>query len=201
MILKVSRGDLKGTSRHSAFNEDGDTVAVGKSSGPNIDHLNGDLAFLPSAPTADKPYSKRGQWAGNLQSGPEGAAEARVIKADRSEALAKVQEQLGKAFDTFFQDVYRDIDEGGIPRVHILKAPPGSGKTSAAIRYIASDPRTKEPYLYRDKNNEVAEGRCPIVFLLPTYANIEELRDRSLNLNLDPSLSNADLAAEAMRMG
>src|SRR3546814_6038019 len=114
MILKVSRGDLKGTSRHSAFNEDGDTVAVGKSSGPNIDHLNGDLAFLPSAPTADKPYSKRGQWAGNLQSGPEGAAEARVIKADRSEALAKVQEQLGKAFDTFFQDVYRDIDEGGI---------------------------------------------------------------------------------------
>ena len=201
MIVKVSRGDLKVASRNSAVNEEGDVVAVGKSSGPNIDHLNGDLAFLPAAPTADKPYSKRGQWSGNLQAGPEGAAEKRAIKEDRSDDLAKVQIQLKDAFEEFFDDVYRDLADPAMPRVHILKAPPGAGKTSAAIRYIASDPRTKAPHLYRDNNDEVVEGRCPIVFLLPTYANIEELRDRSLNLNLDPTLDDADLAAEAMRMG
>src|SRR3546814_18011762 len=44
-------------------------------------------------------------------------------------------------------------------------------------------------------------GRCPILFLLPTYANIDELRTRSEALNLDGSLPDEDLRRQAEEKG
>src|SRR3546814_11585042 len=44
-------------------------------------------------------------------------------------------------------------------------------------------------------------GRCPILFLLPTYANIDELRTRSEALNLDGSLPDEALRRQAEEKG
>ena len=130
----------------------------------------------------------------------EGAAEERRIAEDRSKVAEGVASALQAAFKAFWDEVY-DASRTQT-RVHILKAPTGAGKTSRGIQFIATDPRTKEDYTVRGPNGEtIHHGRSPIVFLLPTYANIEELRHRAQVLNLDPSLPDAQLREQAEEMG
>jgi len=130
----------------------------------------------------------------------EGAQEERAIEEDRTRVAGAVQEGLVKAFREFWDEVYSD--DGQANRVHILKAPTGAGKTSRGIAFIAEDPRTKDDYVIRGPDGQIVhEGRCPILFLLPTYANIEELRSRAKMLNLDASLGDDALRAQASEMG
>lgn len=201
MIRAIQDGALTVRARRPMALQDGKKIEVKKTGGllnPPMDH---EFSFLPPPRPNETGVGRRGEWTGNIVPGPEGAAKSRAIPDDRSEALQSVRDGLTKALDSFFDDVYRDPDEAAGSRVHILKAPPGAGKTSATIRYIANDPRTKEPFLYRDGNGDLQEGRCPFVFLLPTYANIEELRTRSQILNLDASLDDAELARQAFELG
>ncbi len=114
---------------------------------------------------------------------------SREIQEDRNPIASLVQDGLKEAFDTFFAEVYGEV-EVPRPRLHVLLAPTGAGKTSRCIRYIACDPRTYQPY-------EDGKDPGPIVMLLPTYANIDELRSRAKVLNLDGSLSDEDLVAAA----
>lgn len=126
-------------------------------------------------------------------------AEARRLIPDRSEIATAIADDIEKALTVFFDEVYayNDEEEPTYPaRVHILKAPTGGGKTSRTIRFIAADPRTKEQVISAKEGN-----RNPILFLLPTYANIEELRSRADVLNLDPSLGDEELRAAAEEMG
>lgn len=124
----------------------------------------------------------------------------RVIEEDRTRIAQSVSDGLGKAFDVFWDEVYDT--ERRYTRVHILKAPTGAGKTSRGIRRIAEDPRTKDDFIGRDENGNIANlGRAPILVLMPTYANIEELRHRAKILNLDGELSDHELRVQAQEMG
>jgi hypothetical protein len=92
------------------------------------------------------------------------------------------------------------LNEDTIPRirVHILKAPTGAGKTSQTIRFIGEK---KEWIFNNDGSWQEGDPIKPIVMLLPTYNNIEELRNRSKVLNLDGSLSDKELRQQAMDNG
>jgi len=129
----------------------------------------------------------------------DGAEQKRAIRTDRADVARSVSEGLENAFRAFWDEVYAETVRS--PRIHILKAPTGAGKTSKGIQFIATDPRTKENYAIHDEEGAVVhEGRAPIVFLLPTYANIDELRARAEVLNLDPSLPDNELRAQAAEM-
>lgn len=104
-------------------------------------------------------------------------------------------------------------DEPVEPRVHIFKAPTGAGKTSHTIRFIARHRKAlfpgrdtgekddlglpiEEPLeTYEDAQGIERNGTRPIVFLLPTYANIEELQKRVQGLNLGGSKEEIEKAA------
>ena len=123
----------------------------------------------------------------------------REIEENRARIAKSVSEGLLAAFSYFWDEVY---DQNRCTtRIHILKAPTGAGKTSRGISFIAEDPRTKENYMGRDDTGALVDmGRAPILVLMPTYANIDELRHRAKILNLDPTLSDHELRAEARNM-
>jgi len=122
-------------------------------------------------------------------------AAARALQPDRTDIAIDVERRVLGAFDAFFKNVYSQ-DFESLPPVHVLKAPTGAGKTTRAISYIAADPRTYQPVTM--PNNESAG---PILFLLPTYQNIDEVRARAADLHLDPTLDDDDLKAAAKAMG
>jgi ribosomal protein L17 len=130
----------------------------------------------------------------------EEAFESRKIEEDRTRIAKTVQDGLLKAFNSFWDEVY-DMDRRDT-RIHILKAPTGAGKTSRGISFVAEDKRTKDDYTIYGSDGEIEhQGRCPVLFLLPTYDNIEELKSRSEVLNLDPDLNDEDLRAQAEALG
>jgi len=125
-----------------------------------------------------------------VEFGPGGDVSADTIEAvrlrtDRAEISRQIGREVHDGLDAFFADVH---SASALSTVHVLKAPTGAGKTSRAISYISEDPRT-----YRLKK--------PILFLLPTYANIDEVRGRAQVLRLDPTLNDKDLAAQAAELG
>jgi hypothetical protein len=124
----------------------------------------------------------------------------RAILRDRSQIAKSVANGVDHAFTTVWNHVYdRDRCDS---QVHIVKAPTGAGKTSRSISFIASDPRTYEDFWTRDENGVLTNmGRAPILVLMPTYTNIDELRHRAQILNLDGSLSDRELMKQAADMG
>lgn len=150
--------------------------------------------FRPNAPNQRKPMKIE------VLEYDEKAFEERKIEEDRTRIANEVQNSLYAAFNAFWDDVYDE--ERTTSRIHILKAPTGAGKTSRGISFIAEDPRTKEDYtIYGSDGEIIHHGRAPILFLLPTYDNIDELRHRSKVLNLDPTLSDEELREQATGLG
>ncbi|MFC4236100.1 bifunctional DNA primase/polymerase [Thalassospira xianhensis] len=129
------------------------------------------------------------------------------LPQDRTEITVGIRKRLEESFTSFFCDVYGHETKNDFiaygdkrkPRIHILIAPTGAGKTSLGIRFIAADPRTYETFKWIDRNTgDEREGRAPVVFLLPTYHNIDELRHRAQVLGLDPNLSDDELRKKAV---
>ncbi len=151
------------------------------------------LTFLPKSSSVSAVGGRRAIAA--VVSTQEAQAKAeRALIPDRSQIAKQVQAGIGETLDTFFDQIYQDDPEAESP-IRVLAAPTGAGKTTATIRYIAKDERT---YAW-DSDPDNSPG--PILFLLPTYANIEELRVRSQVLNLDASLDDDELAAQAIEKG
>ena len=127
------------------------------------------------------------------------------IPQDRGPIADMVQRGLDAAFLDFFLDVYGDplgFGPDRKARVHVLKAPTGAGKTTRCIRMLAADPRTYSEHTWRDPSNgHVVKGAMPWVMLLPTYANIDELRLRAKVLNLDGSMDDNGLRVAAEQAG
>jgi hypothetical protein len=125
----------------------------------------------------------------------------REIESDRTRIGDAVSQGLLQAFHSFWDyEVYDPQRES--TRVTILKAPTGAGKTSRGMRFISEDPRTKEDYVIKGPGGEiVSEGRNPILVLMPTYTNIEELKEKAEVYNLDPSLTDAELRRQAADAG
>jgi hypothetical protein len=122
-------------------------------------------------------------------------AAERALRTDRSHVDALVAAKVDQAFGAFFDEAYDPTPHA--KTVHVLRAPTGGGKTTRAIRYIALDERTKDAGFVNPGGSQPG----PILFLLPTYNNISEVRQRADVLNLDPNLSDEDLAAAALDAG
>jgi Bifunctional DNA primase/polymerase, N-terminal len=165
------------------------------------------LSFIPRAGTTAslREDGRRGRL--KIFEHPIGSSEAeierrrktRAVITDRSKEGKRTSETIDKAVGAFLEDIYRPIEERRNV-VHLLKTPTGSGKTSRTFRTIALDPRTKEDYVMEGKDG-LETGRFPFLFLLPTYANIGELRARAEVLNLDPSLSDEKFETAAREAG
>ena len=123
----------------------------------------------------------------------EAAAETRRLSPDRTEAADAVGRTIEAALDAFLTDVTERVEDGAI---HLLRAPTGAGKTTRTLARIAEDPRTK-------RWDDVPDGERPgpLLFLMPTYANIEELRERAEILNLDPEADDEELERAAREVG
>lgn len=118
------------------------------------------------------------------------------IPDDRTPIMSGINERLNASIAAFFDRVYDSIHDDDRGHVDIVIAPTGAGKTSQTMRFITQDPRT-----YRDLPGQEGMERRPIVMLLPTYANIEELRQRAALIDLDASLSDEALKAAALQTG
>jgi hypothetical protein len=124
----------------------------------------------------------------------------RAIEGDRTNIANAVSKGLLGSFGYFWDEVYDPTRT--TTRVHILKAPTGAGKTSRGMQFISEDPRTKEDYTIKGPNGEViSEGRNPILVLMPTYTNIEELKEKADIYNLDPTLPDDELRKQALEAG
>ena len=124
----------------------------------------------------------------------------RAISEDRTEIAKAVSTGLLESFNKFWDEVYDPSRTA--TRVHILKAPTGAGKTSRGMSFISEDPRTKEDFTIRGPGGEiVSEGRNPILVLMPTYTNIDELKEKADIYNLDPTLPDAELRKQAFDAG
>jgi len=169
-----------------------------------------ELSFLPPNRLRGKgALSGRKLLSGYVEPPVEGAP-GREIPADRGPIAGMIQDGLLEAFECFFSDVYgarrgepcgaRPHSQDSGARVHILRAPTGAGKTSRCIRFIAEDPRTYQDHTWMEDGAEKS-GRAPIAMLLPTYNNIDELRQRAQVLNLDGDLSDEELRKAASDLG
>lgn len=127
------------------------------------------------------------------------ARRLRSSAAERTAEASRTSDAIDKAIQAFLDDLYVDPSERRNV-VHLLKTPTGSGKTSRTFRAIARDPRTKHDYQIMTEDGPVT-GRHPFLFLLPTYANIDELRSRAKVLNLDPDLDDVELRKAAEEIG
>ena len=124
----------------------------------------------------------------------------RAIEEDRTRIANAVSQGLMDSFNKFWDEVYDTART--TTRVHILKAPTGAGKTSRGMRFISEDPRTKQDFTIRGPGGEiVSEGRNPILVLMPTYTNIEELKEKADIYNLDPTLPDHELKKQALAAG
>lgn len=163
------------------------------------------LSFLPPVNSASLQYQDRKGMRvyehpiGSSEAEVARRREARAVITDRSKEGKRTSETIDVAVGSFLNDIYLPVEERRNV-VHLLKTPTGSGKTSRTFRTIALDPRTKEDYVMEGKEG-LETGRFPFLFLLPTYANIGELRARADVLNLDPSLNDEKFERAAREMG
>nr|WP_295884198.1 bifunctional DNA primase/polymerase [uncultured Devosia sp.] len=128
-----------------------------------------------------------------LMKGHEGSAEMWALKEDRSAIHAKVTATIDQGLQAFAADVRAGKRNGPI---HVIKAPTGSGKTVRSVEFIMKDPDTvADDALPRDQR------RGAFAFLMPTYANIDEVRPRALAMGLDPELNDQELEAAAAELG
>mgnify|MGYP001389444829 CR=1 FL=1 len=155
-------------------------------------------SFDPNAPNQRRPLRIE-----ILEATPEeieARRKERAIEEDRTNIANAVSTGLMKAFGEFWDEVYDPLRTE--TRVHILKAPTGAGKTSRGMRFISEDPRTKQDYIIKGPGGEiVSEGRNPILVLMPTYTNIEELKEKADIYNLDPTLPDDQLKKQALEAG
>ena len=158
----------------------------------------------------------------------EGGDPVVLTDEERQRQIDGVQTGLRDALDEFFEDVFY-ANCGKNPenvKIHLIKAPTGAGKTSQTLRYIGEkraehearanqfryeghlgengehiQPAQGLDRTYMDESGNEREGNFPIVFLMPTYSNIDEVRVRAEVLNLDGSLGDEELKRAAVERG
>ncbi len=135
----------------------------------------------------------RGMLKVGFQPGPEGSTEAWSLKTDRVAIHGLVSETVRSGLDAFFADVRHGVKSGV---VHVIKAPTGAGKTALAVKRIIHDPDTKAY-----DGLPLEQRRGPLLFLMPTYSNIDEVRSRFLAMGMDPDMTNAEVEAAAAQRG
>ena len=195
VVAKLRSGEVTPLQDRYASRTSAPVPSVRKEIGP-ARPTSGSVDALSFIPRAGDPSMRMVTRTGlPIAVGPrdDAAAEKRKLSPHRTEAAAAVGETIEGAIEAFLSDVTDRVEDGPI---HLLRAPTGAGKTTRTLSRIAEDPRTKEwddlPY---------AERPGPLLFLMPTYANIEELRERAEILNLDPEDDDETLERAAREAG
>lgn len=209
-VNRVKSGDLKASQHKVRKTADGKVLKDVAAVAPRPVHVAGNdsLSFLPPATAT----------AGELLAGPartpvrihlhpnsedptevERRRAARAIVTDRTHEAKRTSATIDTAVAAYLNDVYAPIEERKNV-IHLLKTPTGSGKTSRTFRIVALDERTRESYQIAGKDG-IEVGRFPFLFMLPTYDNIGELRNRANALNLDPELTDEQFAEAAEELG
>jgi hypothetical protein len=119
---------------------------------------------------------------------------ARQLNLDRDAAGEKMQAAIVAALQRATDAVY----SGRHAEVHVIPGATGAGKTTRTIRFLAEDPRTKSDDALPPDS---LDRRGPWVFLLPTYNNVSELKANADLLDLDPTLDDEGLMAQAAERG
>ncbi|QYO75663.1 bifunctional DNA primase/polymerase [Devosia salina] len=119
--------------------------------------------------------------------------QAWALKSDRSSIHAMVAGTIRSGLDHFFDDIRLQRKNGA---VYLVKAPTGAGKTDHTLKRILRDPDA-----IADGSLPLDQRRGPLLFLMPTYNNISEIRDRALAMGLDPEMSDAELESAAAERG
>jgi len=123
-------------------------------------------------------------------------------RKSHAEALNELGQFMNRAMSDFLDECsmpiedpdWRDYGNNGL---HIIKAPPGIGKTSTLLRRLAEDPRT-----YIDIPISDAESiRAPYIMLVPTYRNIDELRARAALFGLETDVDDETLIKVGVEHG
>lgn len=119
---------------------------------------------------------------------------ARQLNLDREAAGEKMQSAVVAGLQRATDAVYA----GRHDEVHVISGATGAGKTTRTIRFLAEDPRTKSDDALPPDS---PDRRGPWVFLLPTYNNVSELKANADLLDLDPTLDDEGLMAQAAERG
>lgn len=125
--------------------------------------------------------------------GPDGSETAWALKADRVALHGLVSATVRQGLNAFFGDVREGVKNGA---VHVIKAPTGAGKTAMSVERIIQDPDTKA-----DDGLPLEDRRGPLMLLMPTYNNIDEVRDRFISMGMDADMSDAEVEAAAAERG
>ena len=128
-----------------------------------------------------------------FQPGPEGSAADWALKIDRAEIHRQVASTVHAGLDAFFDDVRNGVKSGP---VHVIKAPTGAGKTALGSQRIMEEPDMKA-----DDGLPVDQRRGPLMFLMPTYNNIDEVRARFIAIGMDPEMTDTEVEAAAAERG
>ncbi|MBJ6986058.1 hypothetical protein [Devosia sp. MC521] len=121
----------------------------------------------------------------------------RAIQADRGLVGKDAAEGNVAGIDAFIRDVIARQN-----RVHVLSGATGIGKSSMTIKRLAEMMgEIFSNIVQHDDEEGAAEGMGPLVMLVPTYNNVEDLRSKAKMLHLDRDASDADLIAAAAALG
>lgn len=128
-----------------------------------------------------------------------------ILTFEQHEPMMKeISRKISETIDTFLDEcslhVGKPYDETQTqqdePNLYVLMAAVGFGKTTGLIRRLASDPRT-----YQDVPTKDGAIRAPYVMLVPTYRNVDEIRQKAEIFGMSNDMSNEELIQRASAVG
>lgn len=184
MAAQVARGEISPILRECTVVPGDDLSKLIGSSKKPVPQIDDTFEWLGSSRHALK---------AGFQPGPAGAVDDWSLKIDRSAIHARVTQTIRRGLTAFFDAVRLQLKGSGI---HVIMAPTGSGKTAHTLEWIIRDPDT-----VADDGLPVDQRRGPLLFLMPTYANIDEVRSRAVAMGLDPDMTDTELESAAAARG
>lgn len=115
-------------------------------------------------------------------------AAARALQTDRAAVGSAASDAVVEGIDAFLDDV---IQKTG--RVHVVKGATGIGKSTQAVKRLAT--RHGEIFVPATASDGTALG--PMLMIVPTYSNIDDLRGRADMLGLPADADDDELVAAA----
>ena len=183
-LRDLAEGRLKPQIKRTILTDQGPVIRPAKPFRRPADREHGHDAFeflgrnRASLPTRTQPID------------PSAAVE-RKLRLDRPAVGSEAAAALETAILAFFSDVMSQTN-----RVHVLGGPTGLGKSTMALKLAAS-----HDALFAAMTSPDGSAVGPIVFLVPQYRNVDELRTKASMLGLDPTATDAELLAAAAALG
>ncbi len=114
----------------------------------------------------------------------------RALQTDRAAVGRETSRQTIAGVDAFLDDVIAMV-----PAVHVIAGATGAGKSTMALKRVAE--RHAEVFAQADENDE----RTGIIYLVPTYNNVDDLRAKAEMLKLDGGATDDELLSAAAEQG